>query len=94
MLSLTENAADVVKTITEQITDSSEAGVRISQQSSDGASLGLAAVEAPQPGDQVVEENGARVFLDETAAVALDSEVLDAQVDEAGSVQFGISTKT
>ncbi len=93
MLTLTKNAADVVKTITQQTTDSADAGVRISQQESDGSTLGLSAVDAPQPGDQVVEEKGARVFLDETAAVALESEVLDAHVDEAGSVQFGISTK-
>lgn len=91
---LTENAADVVKTITSQTTESDDAGVRISQQQSDSGSLGLTAVESPQPGDEVLEDHGARVFLDEAAAQTLDQEVLDAQVDESGAVQFGIAPPT
>ncbi len=93
MLTLTENAADVVKTITAQATESDEAGIRISHQESVPGSLGLTAVESPQPGDQVLEDHGARIFLDTAAAEALDREVLDAVVDEAGSVQFGISSQ-
>ncbi|MDQ3485817.1 MAG: Fe-S cluster assembly protein HesB [Actinomycetota bacterium] len=88
---LTENAADVVKTITSQTTESDDAGVRISQQQSNSEALGLTAVEAPQPGDEVVEDHGARVFLDEAAAQTLEQEVLDAQVDESGTVQFGVA---
>jgi len=34
-------------------------------------------VEKPEPGDQVVETGGARVFLDAAAAAALDDQVLD-----------------
>ena len=49
--------------------------------------------EAPQPGDQVLEEDGARVFLEETAAETLDDKVLDAQVDDNGGVQFTISVQ-
>jgi Fe-S cluster assembly iron-binding protein IscA len=93
MLTLTEKATDVVKTITEQTTEGDTAGLRISQQASDPNSLGLTPVETPQPGDQVVEADGARVYLDPTAAIALSNEVLDAQVDEAGTVQFGIGAK-
>jgi iron-sulfur cluster assembly protein len=93
MLTLTENATDVVKTITQQTTDNNDAGLRISRQVDDPTALGLTPVESPQPGDQILEAGGARVFLDEAAAAALDNEVLDAQVDEAGTVQFGISTK-
>ena len=93
MLTLTDNATDVVKTITQQTTETETAGLRISQQDSDPNSLGLTPVESPQPGDQVLEADGARVYLDATAAIALDNEVLDAQVDEAGTVQFGISNQ-
>jgi iron-sulfur cluster assembly protein len=93
MLTLTDNATDVVKTITEQTTASQSAGLRISQQATDPNALGLQAVDSPQPGDQVLEADGARVFLDPTAAIALDNEVLDAQVDDAGTVQFGISSR-
>lgn len=91
LMRLTENAADVVKTITSQTTESDDAGVRISQQQSNSEALGLTAVEAPQPGDEVVEDHGARVFLDEAAAQTLEQEVLDAQVDESGTVQFGVA---
>lgn len=50
--------------------------------------------EAPQPGDQVLEEEaGARVFLEETAAVTLDDKVLDAQIDQSGGVQFTIAVQ-
>ena len=51
----------------------------------------MVTTEAPQPGDQVLEEDGARVFLEETAAVTLDDKVLDAAVDEGGGVQFSIA---
>jgi iron-sulfur cluster assembly protein len=93
MLTLTDQATDVVKTITEQTTEGETAGLRISQQESDPNALGLTPVENPQPGDQVLESDGARLFLDATAAIVLDNEVLDAQVDEAGTVQFGIGPK-
>jgi iron-sulfur cluster assembly protein len=93
MLTLTDQATDVVKTITEQTTEGETAGLRISQQESDPNALGLTPVENPQPGDQVLESDGARLFLDATAAIALDNEVLDAQVDESGTVQFGIGPK-
>jgi Fe-S cluster assembly iron-binding protein IscA len=49
--------------------------------------------DAPQPGDQVLEEDGARVFLEETAAVTLDDKILDAQVDDNGGVQFTIAVQ-
>ena len=42
------------------------------------------------PGDAVVEQDGAKVYLDETAAVALGDQVLDAAVDESGGVQFSL----
>ena len=92
MLTLTENASTVVKTIVgqsvEQPNDQDTAGLRISQDAPDSPALHVITTEAPQPGDQVLEEDGARVFLEETAAETLDDKVLDAQVDESGGVQF------
>jgi Fe-S cluster assembly iron-binding protein IscA len=47
-------------------------------------------VDAPEPGDQVVESGGARVFLDTAAAEALDDQVLD--IHEHGDhVHFNFS---
>jgi hypothetical protein len=44
----------------------------------------------PEPEDQVVEISGTRLFLDETAVSALDDKILDAGVDEEGSVSFAV----
>lgn len=90
MLTLTENASTVVKTIVAQTSQTQEAGLRISQDAEDSAALHVMPTDAPQPGDQVLEDAGARVFLEENAAVTLDDKVLDAQVDESGGVQFSI----
>ncbi len=94
MLTLTENANHVVKSIVEQAGQSGQAGLRISQDAPDSPALHVMPTEAPQPGDQVLEdEAGARVFLEETAAETLDDKILDAQVDESGGVQFTIAVQ-
>jgi iron-sulfur cluster assembly protein len=97
VLTLTENASTVVKTIVDQSVEESAdqgtAGLRISQDAPDSPALHVIATEAPQPGDQVLEEDGARVFLEETAAATLEDKVLDAQVDEGGGVQFSIAVQ-
>ncbi|HLN76745.1 MAG TPA: Fe-S cluster assembly protein HesB [Nocardioidaceae bacterium] len=94
MLTLTENANNVVKHIVEQSGQNGEAGLRISQDAPDSPALHVMPTEAPQPGDQVVEEEaGARVFLEETAAVTLDDKILDAQIDQSGGVQFTIAVQ-
>jgi hypothetical protein len=41
-------------------------------------------------GDQVVESDGARVFLAEGAAEALADKSLDAEVDNQGGVAFSV----
>ncbi|MDQ4084304.1 MAG: Fe-S cluster assembly protein HesB [Actinomycetota bacterium] len=92
MLTLTENASAVIKNITESQQQPDGAGLRIVQQG-DGqeAELALTTATEPESGDQVVEEQGARVFLEETAAQTLEDKVLDAQVDESGGVQFTLA---
>ncbi|GAA1260777.1 hypothetical protein GCM10009657_40110 [Oryzihumus leptocrescens] len=91
VLTLTENASTIVKAITEQTSSADSAGLRFSPNVAGGQGLDVAPVEAPEPGDQVVEEGGAKVYLEETAAVALGEQVLDAAVDESGTVQFSIA---
>ncbi len=90
MLTLTENATTVIKSITGADAAPSDAGVRISQQDPAGAELALNTAESPEPGDAVVEDRGARVFLDEGAAQSLDDKVLDAAVDQQGGVEFTV----
>ena len=89
MLTLTENASAVIKNITGGEEEPDGSGLRIVQQgAAEEAELALTTAASPEPGDQVVEDQGARVFLEETAAETLDDKVLDAQVDESGGVQF------
>lgn len=90
MLTLTDNAADIVKQIADQLPDADESGLRISEADESDPGLILAAVSAPEPGDQVIDDHGARVFLDRTAATILDHKVLDARVEDDGAVTFGL----
>ncbi len=91
MLTMTENAVDVVKKIVDQNATEDEAGLRISQAPDE--SLALTPAVTSEPGDQVVLADGARVFLDEGAAALLDDKVLDAKVGEDGAVQFAVGTQ-
>lgn len=91
MLTLTENASTIVKTIVEQTVGSEDAGLRFSADQAQAGALSVSPVAAGEPGDQLVEQGGAKVYLEESAAVALSDQVLDAEVDPAGSVQFSIT---
>jgi iron-sulfur cluster assembly protein len=62
-------------------------GLRIAAQSPEAGQLTLALAAAPGQDDQVLEDQGARVFLDAEAAAVLDDKTLDAQAD-ANGVQF------
>lgn len=91
MLTLTENASTIVKTLVEQNLPTQDAGLRFSQLDGQESALTVETAEQALPGDQVIEQAGAKVFLDETAAVALGDQILDADVDDTGSVQFSIT---
>ncbi|MDN4613992.1 Fe-S cluster assembly protein HesB [Leifsonia sp. F6_8S_P_1B] len=89
MLTLTENASTIVKTLTDQ-SPTEDAGLRISSSNPDATAFAASVAEVPEPADQVVESGGARLFLEQSAAVVLDDKVLDAQVDDQGAVSFAI----
>lgn len=92
MLTLTENAATAVKTLTSQI-PTTTGGIRISDSGSPDTGFALALAEAPQADDAVVETDGARVFVDPAAALALDDRVLDAQSDPDGAFSFALGVR-
>jgi Fe-S cluster assembly iron-binding protein IscA len=85
MVTLTDEAVSAIRGLTEQAEAVPTAGVRIADEG-DG-SLGLRLVEAPQPGDAVVDVSGAKLFLDETAERSLDGKALDAEA-EGGQLRF------
>ena len=87
MLTLTEGAVQVIRTVTSQPQLPAETGIRIVAQDTAG-SLSLSVTEGPESGDQIVESGGARVFLESGAATALDDKTLDAEIDDKGDVSF------
>lgn len=88
MLTLTENACSIVKRYTDHPETPDEAGLRIA--STAEAQLAVTTADEPVVGDELVEQDGARVYLDAAAAQQLDDKVLDAGIDETGNVQFGL----
>ena len=83
MLELTQEAIEAVRDVLtgEELPDA--AGLRISRLESEGETeLGLEVAPEPSDGDHVIDEDGARVFLDPTAATLLEDEVLDVIVHE------------
>jgi iron-sulfur cluster assembly protein len=91
MLTLTDNAATAVKTISSQI-PAEGGGLRIRDTGPD-TGFELALAPSPEAGDAVVETDGARVFVDAAANDALDGRILDAEVDENGSVRFALGVQ-
>lgn len=87
MLTLTENATTIVKTIAEQ---SETTGIRITTQTEPEPGLAISTSAEATDEDAVVEQDGATVYLDPTAAEQLGDKVLDAGVDENGGVQFAL----
>jgi Fe-S cluster assembly iron-binding protein IscA len=90
MLTVTENAKAIVKEITEKSPEEVTA-LRITSDGGEGSAFAVTAVGAPEPGDQTIEEGGATIHLDANAAQQLDDKILDAAVDQAGSVQFALA---
>jgi len=92
MLTLTANAGVVVKNLADRTVGAAEGGLRISSAGS-GNDFAVAVAPAPEPADQVVESGGARIYLEPAAADALHDKVLDAQIDEGGSVSFSLGDR-
>ncbi|GAA4155806.1 iron-sulfur cluster biosynthesis family protein [Gryllotalpicola daejeonensis] len=91
MLTLTENASTVVKSLASRGGTSEDAGLRISSAAPDSREYAVEVAPQPADADTVLESDGARVFLDANAALSLDDKVLDADVSEQGNVRFSIA---
>jgi iron-sulfur cluster assembly protein len=96
MLVLTEAAAEVVKSVTATPQAPDGAGLRIASsvaEPGNPGSLELMAAAGPAEHDQVVEAEGARVFLEPNAALYLQDKVLDAQIDAQGNARFSLAVQ-
>lgn len=93
MLTLTDSAVTAIRNLTAQPELPDETGLRIMSQDQGGPAFQVTLAENPTDGDQVIETEGARVFLEPGAAVALDDKSLDAQVDDEGTVAFTLAER-
>jgi iron-sulfur cluster assembly protein len=93
MLVLTERATVVIRSISEQPDVPDSAGLRIAAGGDSDRSFSAVPTAEPADGDQVIEADGARVFLDAEAATRLDDQVLDAVVDDDNRVGFVLASQ-
>jgi iron-sulfur cluster assembly protein len=84
VLTLTDHAQAAVRTLTQDPQAPESAGLRITP---GNEGLELMVVAEPAPGDALIDDGGARVFVEPQAAQLLDEQTLDAQVED-GKVNF------
>jgi iron-sulfur cluster assembly protein len=95
MLALTENAVEAIEGILEGPAIPDGAGLRIAAMESangTGAQLQLMLAEGPAESDEVIDDGGARVFIEGATAEFLDDKLLDADV-LGEEVQFAITAQ-
>jgi iron-sulfur cluster assembly protein len=88
MLTVTTDAADAIRSVL----GAKVGGVRISTGApfnGSGPSLTLEVAPAPEPDDEVVDAEGAQLYLDPVAVDVLDGKVLDAQRED-DAVRFSV----
>lgn len=84
LLTLTEHAQTAVRTLTQDPDAPESAGLRITP-GNEGLELML--VAEPVAGDALIDDGGARVFVEPQAAQLLEEQTLDAQLED-GKVNF------
>jgi iron-sulfur cluster assembly protein len=93
MLVLSESASTAISNLVDRPELPEFSGLRMAAEEGGSGRLGVSTAGMPEEGDQVVEDQGARVFLEPAAAVMLDDKVLDATVDEHGRIGFVLSSQ-
>jgi iron-sulfur cluster assembly protein len=91
VLTVTHEASEAIRTLTDQTPEPENSGLRISVEASDAGSpeLALSVTDGPYPQDQVVDAEGANVFVDEALVPLMEDKTLDATVQDEG-VAFSI----
>jgi iron-sulfur cluster assembly protein len=92
LLALTDSAVEAVKNIVSSSDETFEtSGLRVvAEPAGTQTTFQLSVVPLPAEDDEVIEEQGARVFLEQEAASLLDDKVLDATVEQ-NQVAFTIA---
>src|SRR3954447_2984806 len=88
MLTLTPEAVEAVDALLHSPSVPADAGLRIG--TAEDSQLTVEIAPEPGAGDQVIEEGGARVFVDPGAAQMLDNAQLEARA-QGDEIAFGLS---
>ncbi|MGH2749516.1 MAG: iron-sulfur cluster biosynthesis family protein [Actinomycetota bacterium] len=91
MLTITTDAATAIKGIVDTA-DADGGGLRIFAEPQNDNQASLEIVLAPEPGqgDQILDAEGATVYLEQSAAEFLDDKQLDADV-EGDQIRFSVT---
>ena len=94
LLALTDDAVEAVRNIVSSSDELPETGGlrMVAERAGTQANLQLSVVALPAEDDEVIEEQGVRVFLEPEAAALLDDKVLDASMEQ-NQVEFTIADK-
>jgi len=88
VLTLTNQAQTAVRTLTQDPQAPETAGLRIA---AGNEGLELMVVAEAAPGDALIDDGGARVFIDSEASQLLEEQILDAQV-EGSQISFFLAS--
>jgi iron-sulfur cluster assembly protein len=91
MLVLSETASTAIRQLIDRPELPDTSGLRIAPAEGEAGRLGVSTAGMPEEGDQVIEDQGARVFLEPGVAEMLDDQVLDATADDQGRIGFVLS---
>jgi iron-sulfur cluster assembly protein len=94
LLTITTDAADAIKTAIDSLGAPDSAGVRISTsvESHNGAgpAVELSFVQEPMMEDEVLEDEGAHVFLAPEVSTMVSDKTLDADYQPGGGIRFSL----
>lgn len=91
MLTISENAAEVIKVILAGGDSPEGSGLRIAPaEGAEDGGLQASITSEPAGNDHVVETAGVRVFLEAQAAELLGDKVLDAERDDNGELGLAV----
>lgn len=93
MLDVTPSASQVIRELVVRNDGSGGGGLRIAPTQTEG-DFSLSVAGVPEPDDHVVTAQDVEVFLEPTAAAALDDKVLDASISPEGKVSFTVANQT
>jgi Fe-S cluster assembly iron-binding protein IscA len=87
VLTLTDRAAEAIRVLTSQPGVPADTGLRMSMPAGSDGRLTLS-LEPPQPDDAVIEDAGARVFVQPDVVPVIGDRQLDGELDEQGEASF------